>query len=123
MRFISVAISLVLIACSSACLAAPICLEPVRPDRAFLEDAGFSPAEIRTEYRSYFTDVEDFLNCVNETAARVRSEAQTAAYDFDRALRELPQERLSSSGSEDDFAPSTVPLQETGRLFLSQEDR
>ncbi|MCE6958107.1 hypothetical protein LAZ40_03430 [Cereibacter sphaeroides] len=123
MRFISVAISLVLIACSSACLAAATCLEPVRPDRAFLEDAGFSPAEIRTEYRTYFTDVEDFLNCLNDVAARVRTEARTAAYDFDRALKELPQDRQSLSGSEDGFAPSTVPLQETGRLFLSQEDR
>jgi hypothetical protein len=66
------------------------CIEPVRPDAGYLADAEYGAGEIRSAYRGYFSDVEDYLNCLNQTSARIRQEATAAAQDYDRVLDQYP---------------------------------
>ncbi len=58
-----------------------LCIEPIRPESAYLLDAGFSGAEVRSEFRRYFSEVEDYLNCLNETSARCRDDAHGRVYE------------------------------------------
>ncbi|MGY9047556.1 MAG: hypothetical protein ACKVKF_10925 [Rhodobacterales bacterium] len=98
-------------------LADGVCFEPTRPEAAYLLDAGFSGGEIRRAFRTYFTEVEGYLNCLNETSARIRQEARAAAYDYNHVLDTYPHE----PGTETDgarIAPS-IRLKETGELFLN----
>lgn len=107
----------VLFSIPSNAMASLMCLEPTRPDLALLRDVGLSAEEVRNEFQTYFTDVERFLNCINETAERARVEARMAAYD-------LAQIRgtFSNDGDSSLAAPSRVPadanLEERGRLIL-----
>lgn len=78
-------------AAAMAVFAAPVaaqelCIEPIRPESAYLLDAGFSGAEVRSEFRRYFSEVEDYLNCLNETSARVRDDAHVAVYEYQHVL-------------------------------------
>lgn len=50
------------------------CIEPFRPDAEILADGGFNAEELREEFRIYFSEVEDYLNCLNNSAARIRQE-------------------------------------------------
>ncbi len=74
------------------------CIEPVRPDAGFLADAGYGAGEIRSAYRSYFSVVEDYLNCLNQASARIRQEATAAAQDYNRVLDQYPVEPGQGSG-------------------------
>jgi len=93
-----------------------LCVEPIRPEAAHLLDAGFSGAEVRSEFRRYFSEVEDYLNCLNETSGRIRDDARAAAYDYQHVLETTKPGR----GTEirEDFVPPTVEMKETGELFL-----
>ena len=93
-----------------------LCIEPIRPESAHLLDAGFSGAEVRAEFRRYFSEVEDYLNCLNETSGRIRDDARAAAYDYQHVLETTKPGR----GTEirEDFVPPTVEMKETGELFL-----
>lgn len=102
-------------------LAAPaaaqeLCIEPIRPEAAHLLDAGFSGAEVRSEFRRYFSEVEYYLNCLNETSGRIRDDARAAAYDYQHVL-EMTKPGRGTETSED-FVPPTVEMKETGELFL-----
>ncbi|WP_282128048.1 hypothetical protein [Roseobacter litoralis] len=91
------------------------CVEPFRPELEYLSDGGLSPEEIREAYRDYFSGVEDYLNCLNCSSARVRQEATAAAQEFSRVLDQYP----ASPGAA--VEPEPVPrfdMSETGRLFL-----
>lgn len=102
-------------------LAAPaaaeeLCIEPIRPEAAHLLDAGFSGAEVRSEFRRYFSEVEDYLNCLNEISGRIRDDARAAAYDYQHVLETTEPERGTETS--EDFVPPTVEMKETGELFL-----
>ena len=94
-----------------AALAAPgaaheLCIEPIRPEAAHLLDAGFSGGEVRTEFRRYFTEVEDYLNCLNETSGRIRDDARAAAYDYQHVLETTEPGRAYQES--DGFSPPSV---------------
>lgn len=94
------------------------CIEPFRPDLEYLSDGGFEPEEIREAYRDYFSEVEDYLNCLNRSSARIRREATTAAQEYNRVLDQYP------TSPEPGVEPEPVPrieLGETGRLFLDYQ--
>ena len=93
-----------------------LCIEPIRPEAAHLLDAGFSGAEVRTEFRRYFSEVEDYLNCLNETSGRIRDDARSAAYDYQHVLETTKPGR--GTETREDFVPPTVEMKETGELFL-----
>ncbi|MDE4063433.1 hypothetical protein [Phaeobacter gallaeciensis] len=101
---------------SAPAAAQELCIEPIRPESAYLLDAGFSGAEVRAEFRRYFSDIEYFLSCLNETSARIRDDARAAAYDFQRVL-ETTEPGTADQGYEG-FQPPTVALNDTGELFL-----
>ena len=91
------------------------CIEPFRPDAEILADGGFNAEELREEFRTYFSEVEDYLNCLNNSAARIRQEATAAAQDYNRVLDKHPVEPARS------VEPEPVPavdLTDSGRLFL-----
>ena len=98
--------------CPGPALAA--CFEPLRPEARHLADAGHSGSEIRQAFRRYFTEVEEYLNCLNQTANRIRQDARAAAYDYNRVLETYP--RVPEARPEDP-APS-VEMTDTGKLFL-----
>lgn len=91
------------------------CLEPFRPDVGILVDGGYEAQEMRDEFRTYFSEVEDYLNCLNSSAARIRKEATAAAQDYNRVLDQHPVEPGQSV--EPETAPR-VELTESGTLFL-----
>ncbi len=96
------------------------CIEPVRPDAGYLADAGYDAGEIRSAYRGYFSDVEDYLNCLNHASARIRREATAAAQDYNRVL---DQYRVApGQGSEPDQAPR-IEMTDSGTLFLDYQAR
>ena len=112
---------LILAAAISVALTAPgaaqeLCIEPVRPEAAHLLDAGFSDSEVRAEFRRYFSEVEDYLNCLNETSGRIRDDARAAAYDYQHVLETTEPGR--GTENHEDFVPPTVEMRETGELFL-----
>lgn len=80
------------------------CIEPVRPDAGYLADASYDAGEIRSAYRSYFSDVEDYLNCLNQASARIRQEATVAAQDYNRVLDQYPVEPGQGSEPEQPLA-------------------
>ncbi len=94
------------------------CIEPVRPDAGFLADAGYGAGEIRSAYRSYFSDVEDYLNCLNQASARIRREATAAAQDYNRVLDRYPVE--PGKGSEPKRSPR-IEMTDSGTLFLNHQ--
>lgn len=103
---------------ASNSVAQEACIEPVRPDASYLADAGYGAVEIRSVYRSYFSDVEDYLNCLNQTTARIRREATAAAQDYNRVL---DQYRVApGQGSEPDQAPR-IEMTDSGTLFLNHQ--
>lgn len=111
----------ILAAAVLAALAAPgaaqeLCIEPVRPEAAHLLDAGFSGAEVRVEFRRYFGEVEDYLNCLNETSGRIREDARAAAYDYQQVLETT--EPGKAGQGDDGFRPQSVAMKDTGELFL-----
>lgn len=102
-------------------LAAPaaaqeLCIEPIRPEAAHLLDAGFSGGEVRTEFRRYFNEVEDYLNCLNETSGRIRDDARAAAYDYQHVLETTEPGRADQEA--DGFSPPSVEMKDTGELYL-----
>ncbi len=104
-----------------AVFAAPVaaqerCIEPIRPEAAYLLDAGFSGAEVRSEFRRYFSEVEDYLNCLNETSARIREDAQAAVHDYQHVLETTVPDKADPAV--DGFQPPSLALYDTGELFL-----
>lgn len=99
-------------------LAQEACLDPVRPDTGYLADTEYEAREIRETYRGYFSEVEDYLNCLNHASARIRQEATAAAQDYDRVLDQFPVR--PGQGSEPMSAPR-VEMSETGTLFLDYQ--
>ncbi|MCA1337885.1 hypothetical protein [Pseudooceanicola marinus] len=96
-----------------------LCIEPIRPEAAHLLDAGLSGAEVRAEFRRYFSEVEDYLNCLNETSARIRDDAQAAAYDYQHVLDMTDPGKNGWGAGE--FQPPTVEMKDTGELFFDQQ--
>ncbi|MFD1158933.1 hypothetical protein [Roseovarius aestuarii] len=94
------------------------CIEPVRPDAGYLADAGYGAGEIRSAYRSYFSDVENYLNCYNQATARIRQEATVAARDYDRVLDRYPVE--AGQGIEPEQA-HRIEMSDSGTLFLNHQ--
>ena len=102
----------------SAATAQESCIEPFRPDAEYLADGGFDAQEMRDFFRTYFSEVEDYLNCLNHSSSRIRQEATAAAQDYNRVLNQHPVEAGQSS------EPESVPrveLSETGTLFLDYQ--
>jgi hypothetical protein len=93
-----------------------LCIEPIRPEAAYLLDAGFSGAEVRSEFRRYFSEVEDYLNCLNETSGRIRDDARSAAYDYQHVLETTEPGRAYQES--DGFSPPSVEMNDTGELYL-----
>lgn len=76
----SLTISAAMVATLTAPVAAQaLCIGPIRPEATYLLDAGVSGAEVRTEFQRYFSQVEDYLNCLNDTSGRIRDDARAAA--------------------------------------------
>lgn len=98
-----------------------LCIEPIRPEAAHLLDAGFSGAEVRLEFRRYFSEVEDYLNCLNETSGRIRDDARAAAYDYQHVLETTKPGRGYQDA--DRFSPPSVEMKDTGELFLDYQPR
>ncbi|MCZ4258718.1 hypothetical protein [Sulfitobacter sp. G21635-S1] len=94
------------------------CIEPFRPDAEYLADGGFSPEEMREEFRTYFSEVEDYLNCLNRSGARIRQEATAAAQDYNHVLDRHPVK--PGQRIEQEPVPR-VELSESGTLFLDYE--
>ncbi len=112
---------LILAAAIVAVLTAPgtaqeLCIEPIRPEAAQLLDVGFTGAEVRVEFRRFFSEVEEYLNCLNETSARIRDDARAAAYDYQRVLETT--EPGQADQGDDGFRPPSVAMKDTGELFL-----
>jgi hypothetical protein len=93
-----------------------LCIEPIRPEAAHLLDAGFSGAEVRAEFRRYFGEVEDFLNCLNETSGRIRDDARAAAFDYQNVLETT--EPGKADQGDDGFQPPNIAMKETGELIM-----
>ena len=106
---------MIAILAASKGIAQEVCVEPVRPDAEYLADAGDSAEEIRSAYRSYFSDVEDYLNCLNQATARIRQEATAAAQDYDRVLDQYPVE--PGQGGDPERA-SRIEMTDSGTLLL-----
>ncbi|MEP3329837.1 hypothetical protein [Sedimentitalea sp.] len=108
--------ALILALCAaSGAVAQEVCIEPFRPDAEYLADSGFGPEEMRAAYRVYFSEVEDNLNCLNSSSARIREEATAAAQEYNRVLDQYPASKRQV------VEPEPVPrieMSETGRLFL-----
>ncbi|ATG37837.1 hypothetical protein PhaeoP23_03760 (plasmid) [Phaeobacter piscinae] len=112
-----VILAVAIMAVSAAPVAAQeLCIEPIRPESVYLLDAGFSGAEIRAEFRRFFSEVEVYLNCLNETSARIRQDARAAAYDYQHVLETT--EPGKADPADDGFQPPSVALRDTGELFL-----
>ncbi|WP_074838763.1 hypothetical protein [Marinovum algicola] len=94
-----------------------LCIEPIRPEAAQLLDAGFTGAEVRVEFRRFFSQVEEYLNCLNKTSARIRDDARAAAYDYQRVLETT--EPGKADQGDDGFRPPSVAMKDTGELFLN----
>ncbi|WP_299869730.1 hypothetical protein [uncultured Roseobacter sp.] len=103
---------------ASSSVAQEVCLEPVRPDAGYLADAGYGAGEIRLAYRGYFSDVEDYLNCLNRSSARIRREATAAAQDYNRVLDQYPVD--PGQGSEPELVPR-IEMTDSGTLFLDYQ--
>ena len=96
-----------------------LCIEPSRPEAAHLLNAGFSGAEVRTEFRRYFSEVEDYLNCLNENSGRIRDDARAAAYDYQHVLETTEPGRADQGTA--GFNPPSVEMKDTGELFLDYQ--
>ncbi|UAB91076.1 hypothetical protein I5192_18185 (plasmid) [Ruegeria sp. SCSIO 43209] len=83
-----------------------------------MSNAGYGAGEIRSAYRSYFSDVEDYLNCLNHASARIRWEATAAAQDYNRVLDQYPVE--PGQGSEPEQVPR-IEMTDSGTLFLDYQ--
>ena len=111
----------ILAAAAMAVFAAPVatqelCIEPIRPESAFLLDAGFSGGgEIRSEFRRYFSEVEVYLNCLNESSGRIRDDARAATNDYQHVLETKEPSRADQGANE--FQPSRIEVKDTGELF------
>ncbi len=103
---------------ASNAVAQDACIEPVRPDAGYLADAEYGAGEIRSAYRGYFSDVEDYLNCLNQASARIRKEATAAAQDYDRVLDQYPVE--PGQGGEPERAP-LIEMTDSETLFLDYQ--
>ncbi|WP_349294788.1 hypothetical protein ABEB22_20275 (plasmid) [Thioclava sp. 'Guangxiensis'] len=117
---------LILSAAMLAIITAPgtaqeMCIEPIRPEAAHLLDAGFSGAEVRAEFRRYFSEVEHYLNCLNETSAQIRDDAQAAANDYQHVLETT--EPGPTDQDVDGFLPPSVDMTDTGKLYLDHRPR
>lgn len=93
-----------------------LCIEPIRPESAYLLDAGLTGAEVRTEFRRYFNEVEDYLNCLNDASGRIRDDARAAAYDYQKVLE--TKEPGKADQGDDGFQPPSAEMKDTGELFL-----
>lgn len=98
-------------------LVAQACVEPVRPELAYLEDAGFTGAELREQYHLYFADVEVYLNCLNASSGRIREEARAAAYDYQQVLNRHP--HAPDAETDGEHSAPEVSMRESGELYLS----
>ena len=91
------------------------CIEPFRPDANYLAEMEYEAQEMREAYRGYFSEVEDYLNCLNSSSARIRQDATAAAQDYNHVLDQYPVQ----SGQ-----PEQVPrveMRDSGTLFLDYE--
>ena len=109
---------MIAILATSKGMAQEVCVEPVRPDAEYLADAGDSAEEIRSAYQGYFSEVEDYLNCLNQASARIRQEATAAAQDYDRVLDRYPRE--AGQGGKSERAPR-IEMTDSGTLFLDHQ--
>jgi hypothetical protein len=112
MRFLT--LGLIMVSASTA-TAQQACFTPLQPDAGYLIDSGYEAQDIRDAYRGYFSEVEDYLNCLNRSSARIRQEATTAAQDYGHVLDQYPAQL--GQGGEPPPAPR-VEMSETGTLFL-----
>ncbi len=103
---------------ASNSVAQEVCIEPVRPDESYLADEGYGAREIRSAYRSYFSDVEDYLNCLNHASARIRQQATAAVQDYNRVLDQYRAE--PGQGSESEQGPR-IEMTDSGTLFLDYQ--
>ncbi|WP_306115061.1 MULTISPECIES: hypothetical protein [unclassified Roseovarius] len=110
--------SVIAMLAASNAVAQEACIEPVRPDAGYLSDAGYGAREIRSAFRGYFSDVEDYLNCLNQASGRIRQEATAAAQDYDRVLDQYPAE--SGQGGDPERAPR-IEMTDSGTLFLDYQ--
>jgi len=101
------------------------CIEPIKPEAAYLHDAGYTGDEIHAAFRTYFREVEDFLNCWNEVTYRIHDEARSASYELSSALRKYPSRHNHDEAVEglSGFIASDAPLIETGTLILTTPDQ
>ena len=97
-------------------MAQELCIEPIRPEAAHLFDAGLSDAEVRAEFRRYFSQVEDYLNCLNATSGRISDDARAAAYDYQHVLETT--ESGKADWDSEGFRPPRAVMRDTGELFL-----
>ncbi len=103
---------------ASGATAQDVCIEPFRPDADSLADSGYEAQGMRDSYRGYFSEVEDYLNCLNQASARIRQDATAAAQDYNRMLDQYPTQ--SEQGGEPPPTPR-VEMSESGTLFLDYE--
>ena len=115
---VRLALAFVLCAVSGAPSAQEACFEPIRPDTSYLVDGGYDAHEIRETFRAYFSEVEDYLNCLNYSSARIRQDATAAAQDYNRVLDQHPIQ--PAEGIEPEQAPR-IEMTGNGTLFLDYE--
>lgn len=94
------------------------CVEPMQPDADYLADAGYEVEGMREFYRGYFSDVENYLNCLNRSAARIRQEATAAAWEYNRVLDHYPVQ----PGQEGDLPQAPlIGMSDSSTLFLDYQ--
>lgn len=103
---------------ASGATAQEACIEPFRPDIHYLADGGSDAQDMRSAYQVYFSEVEDYLNCLNHSSARIRQEATAAAQDYNRVLDQYPVEAGQAVEAEPILR---VELRDSGTLFLNYE--
>lgn len=114
MRFVFVFVVLAV----SEVTAQEACLEPLRPDAEYLADGGYEGQDMRDAYRGYFSQVEDYLNCLNRASSRIREEATATAQDYNRVLDQYP---IQLEQAVEPAQAPRVELSDSGTLFLDYE--
>ncbi|EIE49048.1 transposase [Citreicella sp. 357] len=74
-------------------------------------------SQVRTGFRRYFSQVEEYLNFLNEISSRIRNDARVAAYDYRHVLQATEPGRDSPDNN--GLLPSPAVMDDTGELFLA----